>query len=495
MQKTTQSIINNVVWKACDSFRGTLDSTQYKDYVLIMLFIKYLSDFHKEKLTTLNKKYNNNSQRIDKALKLEKFILDEQCTFDYLLSQKESNELGQTINKALEKIEEDNPEKLGGIFRSIDFNSEANLGSTKQRNSILKHLLEDFSDSKLDLRPSMLEGNDVIGDAYEYLIAQFASDAGKKGGEFFTPSCVSILLAKLAGAKEGHRIYDPACGSGSLLIKAAQQVGSNNFALFGQERNGQTHTLARMNMFLHEISEANILRGDTLRNPLHIYANNLMKFDIVIANPPYSLDKWGHEGLSNDTYKRFDYGLPPKSKGDYAFVLHMLSSLNQTGTMGVVLPHGVLFRSGSEGKIRQKILDNNQLDCVIGLPANLFFGTSIPVAILIFKKNKTNTDVLFIDAKEDCTKDKKQNKLEDKHLDKILNTYKSKKTIDKYSRLVTLKEIQDNDYNLNIPRYVNTFKEEEQLDIVQTKKDIANLEGELLGIKKQMNAYLKELGL
>jgi type I restriction enzyme M protein len=495
MIKTTKEIINNVVWKACDSFRGTLDATQYKDYILTMLFVKYLSDSYGEKLEQLDKKYNGNKDRISKAIKLEKFILDDKCTFKYLLSKKESSKLGEEINKVLEKIEEDNAEKLEGIFRSIDFNNEMNLGNTKQRNALLKNLLEDFANPQLDLRPSRLAGNDVIGDAYEYLIANFASDAGKKGGEFFTPSAVSTLLAKLVGAKEGDRIYDPACGSASLLIKAAKEVGNNNFALFGQEKNGQTQTLSKMNMFLHEINEADIRWGDTLRNPLHIENNSLMKFDTVVANPPFSLDKWGREDLESDVYNRFEYGLPPKSKGDYAFVMHMLSSLNASGTMGVVLPHGVLFRGSSEGKIRKQIIDDNLLDCVIGLPANLFFGTSIPVAMLIFKKNRKNNSVLFIDASKEFVKNKNQNNLEKKHIDKIITTYKNRTTIDKYSHLATLKEIKENDYNLNIPRFVDTFEEEEMVDIPQTKKDIKIIENELKNIKKQMDNHLQELGL
>jgi type I restriction enzyme M protein len=495
MNKTTQETINNIVWKACDTFRGTLDGSQYKDYVLTMLFVKYLSDFYREKLEQLQEKHNGNEVRIAKAIRLKKFILDDKCTFEYLLTKKESSELGQEINKVLEKIEEYNAEKLEGIFRSIDFNNESNLGNTKERNSILKNLLEDFSDIKLDLRPSMLAGNDVIGDAYEYLISHFASDAGKKGGEFFTPSSVSTLLAKLVGVKEGDRIYDPACGSGSLLIKAAKEIGNDNFALYGQEKNSQTQTLSKMNMFLHEINEADIRWGDTLRNPLHIDKNHLMKFDIVVANPPFSLDKWGRDDLEEDTYQRFDYGLPPKSKGDYAFVLHMLSSLNAEGSMGVVLPHGVLFRGASEGKIRAKILDDNLLDCVIGIPSNLFFGTSIPATILIFKKNRKNTDVLFIDASKEFTKNKNQNKLENEHIEKILNTYKKRIEVNKYSHLASIAEIKDNDYNLNIPRYVDTFEKEKLVNIAQTKNDIKKLELELVDIKQQMHGYLQELGL
>ena len=495
MQKTTQETINNIVWKACDTFRGTMDSSEYKDYVLTMLFVKYLSDFYKEKLEELHKKYKGNEERIAKSLKREKFVLDESCTFDYLLKHKEAPNIGEVINKALERIEEDNKEKLEGIFRNVDFNSDTKLGKTKERNSILKHLLEDFANEKLDLRPSMLKGNDVIGDAYEYLISHFASDAGKKGGEFFTPSSVSTLLAKLVEAKEGDRIYDPTCGSGSLLIKASKEVGSPNFAIYGQERNGQTHALCKMNMFLHEINDANIAWGDTLRNPLHIENDHLMKFDVVVANPPFSLDKWGAEELANDHYNRFVYGLPPKSKGDYAFVQHMLASLNAQGRMGVVLPHGVLFRGASEGKIRKGIIADNLLDAVIGLPANLFFGTGIPAAILIFKKNRANKDVLFIDASREFNKEKNQNTLNDAHIKKILDTYHQRKEIEKYAHIATLEEIQENDYNLNIPRYVDTFEEEEPVNIEETKANIARIEAELSEVKKQMQAYLEELGL
>jgi len=495
MQKTTQETINNIVWRACDTFRGTMDSNEYKDYVLTMLFVKYLSDFYKEKLEELQKKYNGNKERIAKSLKREKFVLDESCTFDYLLKHKEAHNIGEIINKALERIEDDNKEKLEGIFRNVDFNSDTKLGKTKERNSILKNLLEDFANKKLDLRPSQLEGNDVIGDAYEYLIAHFASDAGKKGGEFFTPSGVSTLLAKLVGAKEGDRIYDPACGSGSLLIKASKEVGNENFAIYGQEKNGQTQALCKMNMFLHEINDANIAWGDTLRNPLHIQNAHLMKFDVVVANPPFSLDKWGAEELTNDKFKRFKYGLPPKSKGDYAFVEHMLASLNAKGRMGVVLPHGVLFRGASEGKIRKAIIEDNLLDAVIGLPANLFFGTSIPAVILIFKKGRKNSDILFIDASREFDKDKNQNSINDKHIAKILDTYHDRKEIEKYSHKADIKEIKENDYNLNIPRYVDTFEEEERVDIEKTKQNIAQIENELKEIKAKMDSYLKELGL
>ena len=495
MSKTSQETINGIVWKACDTFRGKMDSSQYKDYVLTMLFVKYLSDFYREKLEELKAKHGDNQDRIQKSLSREKFKLDDKCTFEYLLKQKEAENLGEEINKILERIEEDNKEKLEGVFRNVDFNSETMLGRTKERNKILKHLLEDFSDTRLDLRPSMLSGNDVIGDSYEYLISHFAGDAGKKGGEFFTPSAVSTLLAKLVEASEGDRIYDPTCGSGSLLIKASKEVGNNNFRLYGQESNGTTVSLAKMNMFLHDINDAVIEWGDTIGNPLHQENEHLMKFDVVVANPPFSLDKWGAENASEDKYKRFERGVPPKSKGDYAFLLHMIASLNEHGRMGVVLPHGVLFRGASEGKIRKQLIDENLLDAVIGLPSNLFFGTSIPACILVFNKQKNDSDVLFIDASREFNKDKNQNSLDDEHIAKILETYKAKKKLEKYSHKATLEEIQENDYNLNIPRYVDTFEEEEKVDIEATKQKIEYIEKELIEVKTQMSNYLKELRL
>ena len=495
MTKTTQEVINGIVWKACDTFRTTMDSSQYKDYILTMLFVKYLSDFYKEKLQDLKAKYDNNEERIQKSLKREKFRLDEKCTFEYILQHKEAENLGEVIDKVLERIEDDNKEKLDGVFREISFNSEAIFGKTKEKNKILKNLLEDFNDPRLDLRPSMLEGNDVIGDSYEYLIAHFASDAGKKGGEFFTPSAVSTLLSKLVEAKEGDRIYDPTCGSGSLLIKASKVICNNNFRIYGQESKNATVALCKMNMFLHDINDAVIEWGDTINNPLHLENDHLMKFDVVVANPPFSLDKWGAEDALNDKYKRFTRGVPPKSKGDYAFICHMIASLNEHGRMGVVLPHGVLFRGASEGQIRKQLIDENLLDAVIGLPANLFFGTSIPACILVFKKNRTNKDIIFIDASNEFEKGKNQNSLTDDYLTKIIDTYKNRKEIEKYSHLATVEEIQENDYNLNIPRYVDTFEEEEIIDLEATKTNIANIENELVAIKSKMSGYLRELGL
>lgn len=491
--KLSQSTINNTVWKACDSFRGTLDPAGYKDYILTMLFVKYISDVHQEKKAEYNEKYKGDTVRIERALKHERFKMPEESSFDFLYEQRNADNLGELINVALENIEEENREKLDKVFRNIDFNSEANLGQTKDRNRRLKNVLNDFS--ALDLRPSNLEGNDVIGDSYEYLIANFASDAGKKAGEFYTPKAVSMLLAKLIEPQEENRIYDPTCGSGSLLLKAAREVGSNNFSLSGQEVNGSTWALARMNMFLHRRDNATIEWGDTLNNPLHKENDHLKKFDIVVANPPFSLDKWGADNAASDQYGRFWRGVPPKSKGDYAFISHMVESLNEHGRAGVVLPHGVLFRGSSEGKIRKALIEENKLKAVVGLPANLFYGTGIPACILIFDKNKgNNTDVLFIDASREFENGKNQNNLRTEDIDKIYNTYHNWEAIEKYSYIATKEEIAENDYNLNIPRYVDTFEEEEPIDIAATQQEIANIKKEMTVVEEQMAAYLNELG-
>ena len=495
MNKTTSQEVIKVVWKACDTFRGTMDSSKYKDYILTMLFVKYVSDFYKEKLEELKARFGDNEERIQKSLKREKFQLDPTCTFDVIYENRTAENIGEIINKILMKIEDDNKEKLEGIFRNIDFNSESELGRTKERNAALKHLIEDFADDSLDLRPSMLDGSDVIGDAYEFLIANFASDAGKKGGEFYTPGEVSTLLAKLVGAKDGDRIYDPTCGSGSLLIKAAKEVGTQNFRLYGQERNGQTQALAKMNMFLHEINDALIEWGDTLRNPLHLENERLMKFDKIVSNPPFSLDKWGAEDLTNDMYGRFEMGLPPKSKGDYAFISHMIASLNENGTAGIILPHGVLFRAASEGKIRKQIIENYWLDAVVGLPENLFFGTGIPACILIFKKNKVDNNVVFIDASNDYDKGKNQNVLRNEDINKIIEAYNNRKEVEKYCHIASFEEIKENDFNLNIPRYIDTFEKEETINMSSLKNEFTKLESEIYEIKSMMNNYLKELGI
>ncbi|HLW06440.1 MAG TPA: type I restriction-modification system subunit M, partial [Marinilabiliaceae bacterium] len=345
------------------------------------------------------------------------------------------------------------------------------------------------------------------GDAYEYLISMFAGDEGKKSGEFYTPSEVSTLLAKLLAPEPGNRLNDPTCGSGSLLIKLSKEVGSGNFSLYGQEVNGSTWALARMNMFLHEIDNATIEWGDTINNPRLLEGDKLMKFHIVAANPPFSLDKWGAENAVADQYNRFHRGVPPKSKGDYAFISHMIeTTYEDIGRVGVIMPHGVLFRKSSEGKIRQQLIEENLLEAVIGLPANLFFGTGIPAAILIFNKAKgNNKDVLFIDASKGFETGKNQNRLRDEDIHRIVELYKSFKRDaplttdegrvieDKYAYRATFSEIKENDFNLNIPRYVDTFEEEEEVDIKSVQLEIIKIEQELKELQLEMNKYLEDL--
>jgi type I restriction enzyme M protein len=504
-KKLSQKEINNIVWKACDTFRGVIDPSQYKDYILTMLFLKYVSDVQKDKYNEYLKKYNNDQERADRAMKHERFVVPQHCSFSYLYDHRNEANVGELINIALNDLEEANREKISsedgsGIFRNIDFNS-SNLGDAKDKNTRLKNLLIDFS--ALDLTPSHLEESDVIGDAYEFLISNFASDAGKKAGEFYTPSEVSTLIAKLTKSKPGARISDPTCGSGSLLIKAGKEVGSDNFSLYGQEANGSTWALAVMNMFLHGFDNAIVRWGDTIRNPKLKEGDALMKFDTVVANPPFSLDKWGADEAESDKYNRFWRGVPPKSKGDWAFISHMIETAYEGhGKVGVVVPHGVLFRGASEGKIRKRTIEDNILEAVIGLPANLFFGTGIPAAILIFNKGKgTNEKVLFIDGSQQYEPGKNQNKLRGSDIDRIVQTYrqfnegklKAGVIDEKFSYVATFNEIQENDFNLNIPRYVDTFEEEAEVDIAAVQKEIEKLEGELKIVQLELDKYLKEL--
>ena len=496
MRKINQSEINDVAWRACDTFRGVVDAENYRNYILVMLFWKYVSDVWRDHRDAYAKEYKGNQERIQRRLSRERFQLPDGCDFLSIYALRNETDIGERMNVALTGIEEANKAKLEGVFREVDFNSENKLGRTRDRNTKLKLVLEDFADPRLDLRPSVVGEEDVIGNVYEYLLERFASDAGKKAGEFYTPGQVSKLLAILLNPKKGDTICDPACGSGSLLIKVGRQADERDFALFGQEMNGTTHALCRMNMFLHGMDNFRIEWGDTLRNPRLFEGDHLLKFDIVVANPPFSLDKWGHDSAEADPFHRYYRGLPPKSKGDYAFITHMIESAREgSGRVGVVVPHGVLFRGAAEGKIRQKFIEENLLEAVIGLPANLFFGTGIPAAILIFNKGKTHGDVLFIDASRDYKDAKNQNVLTDEHLDKIVATYRAFETVEKYAYRATPQELADNDFNLNIPRYVDTFEEEAEIDLKVVKKEITKLEKELTAVRAKMQAYLEELGV
>ena len=501
-RKITQQQINQTAWAACDTFRGAVDAGQYKDYILVMLFLKTISDLWKDHQVTYRQRYGDDEVRIRRRLERERFILPAHASFDDLYAQRHAPNIGERINIALEAIEDANGGKLEGVFRNIDFNSEANLGRPKDRNRRLKNLLEDFAKPALDLRPSRVT-EDVIGECYIYLISRFASDAGKKAGEFYTPAAVSRLLAKLAAPKPGDTICDPACGSGSLLIQASQEVGSPNFALYGQEMNGATWALARMNMFLHARDAARIEWCDTLNGPRLLEGDHLKRFDVVVANPPFSLEKWGAEHAGSDPYRRFWRGVPPRSKGDYAFITHMVEiAKRQSGRVAVIVPHGVLFRGGAEGRIRQQLVEENLLDAVVGLPANLFTTTGIPVAVLIFDRsreqggaNETRRDVLLIDASQDFTPGKARNTMDETHIHKVLATVRARTAVEKYAHLASPEEIVANGYNLNIPRYVDTFAPEEEIDLAAVQQDVLHIETELTTVRARMANYLKELGI
>ena len=508
--KVNQEKINNILWSACDVFRGTIEADKYKDYILSLLFVKYLSDTYKEKEEELQKKYGHDPILFNFYRDKEhQFKLDSESTFDYMYDNRNNPEIGTTMNKVLSRIESLNESKLKGIFGTVNFDSKENLGEKKSRNALLKTVLERFNNEDLDLSPSRVGKEDVIGNAYEYLIKHFASTAGKKGGEFYTPPEVSYLLAKLLKPKENDRIYDPTAGSGSLMLTSAKEVGSNKFSLYGQEKNGSTYSLLRMNMFLHGITDAKLAWGDTLSDP--DFTDR--KFNIIVSNPPYSLKYWD-QGFSSeelvdetgksksnfkmkaeyDPHKRFDFGVPPSSKGDYAFILHILHCLAEDGKAGVVLPHGVLFRGAQEGKIRKKIIEANFIDAVIGLPEDVFYGTNIPTCIILFKKNRERKDVLFVDASSCYVKDNdNKNKLVE--IDKIVKAYEDYKDIDKFAYVASLEEIEENDYNLNIPRYVDTFDEEEIIDLEENLRNIKSIKEELSVVEVEIDKYLKQLGL
>ena len=517
--KIEQKDINRAAWAACDTFRGVVNPSQYMDYILVMLFLKYISDVWNDHYDEYKKQYDDDDERIRRKLERERFVLpivmlkeksDKSghevvtdkfpATYYSLYDRRSDDNIGELINIVLDHIEEANKSKLEGVFRNIDFNSESNLGKTKDRNRRLKAFIEDFNKPQLDMRPSRVS-EDVIGNTYIYLIERFASDSGKKAGEFFTPLKVSELVAKLAMPKPGDKICDPSCGSGGLLIQAANRIGVRNFALYGQESNGSTWALCKMNMFLHSYDSARIEWCDTLNSPMLVENDRLMKFNCVVANPPFSLDKWGAENAESDRFNRFWRGVPPKSKGDWAFITHMIeTALEKEGRVSVVVPHGVLFRGAAEGRIRQKLIEENILDAVIGLPGNLFPTTNIPVAILVFDKsrerggkNDSRKDVLFIDASRDFIQGKNQNTLSEEHLEKIVRTYKKREIIEKYSYLAKFEEIKENDFNLNIPRYVDTFEEEEEIDIDSVQLEIDQLEKELVEVRTKMAEKLKEI--
>ena len=503
-----KSKILNAVWRACDSFRGVIDPSLYKDYILTFLFVKYLSDLWKERTEHFTALYAHDpdpATRLRRALRTERFQVPPEATYEYLFEQRNDDKIGQTINVALQALEDANGIALDGVFRSIDFNSEVVLGKEKERKRRLKNLIEDFQG--IDLKPSHLSSSDIIGDVYEYLIAFFASDAGKKAGEFYTPAPVSRLLARLVAPKPGDRICDPTCGSASLLMRVGQEVklrhGSDNFSLYGQELNGGTYSLARMNMVLHGFDDAVIKWGDTINDPQLLENDALMKFDVLVANPPFSLDKWGAENAAGDRHKRFWRGVPPKSKGDFAFLSHMIHvALPQVGRGGVILPHGILFRGSSEGLIRRKLLEEGLVEAVVGLPGSMFYGTGIPTAIVLFRRQRETTDVLFVDASRLYEETRSQNVLTDAHLAHIAETVEQFRANPhgavgvvepRFAYRADLAEIEKNGFNLNIARYVDTFVAADAVDMQAVQAELDTIETELADVRQRMQAFLQQI--
>ena len=502
------------LWKIADELRGNMNADEFRDYILGFIFYKYLSekmlayanDILSEDMVLykdIDETSENGKAYLDAVqdASVEKlgYFLKPKELFSSIAKKGQSTEQNfilDDLTTILNNIEQstmgtESEDDFDKLFEDLDLSS-AKLGKTESaKNELIGKVLVHLDDIDFELENTEI---DVLGDAYEYLIGQFAAGAGKKAGEFYTPQEVSKILAKLVtvGKKRLKSVYDPTCGSGSLLLRVAKEV-DDVAEFFAQEKNPTTYNLARMNMILHDVNyrKFDIRQGDTIENPQHID----MRFEAVVANPPFSA-KWFANAihLNDDRYSQYGR-LAPKSKADYAFITHMIHQLAENGTMAVVMPHGVLFRGAAEGHIRQYLIeDRNYLDAVIGLPANVFYGTSIPTSILVFKKCKEHPEnILFIDASKHFEKVKTQNILREEDINRIVNTYIKRETIDKFSYVATIAEVKENDWNLNIPRYVDTFEEEEPIDIDAVAKEIKELNGSMKEIDNKLERFCKEL--
>ena len=488
----TRDQLERYLWSAADILRGSIDSSDYKGYIFGLLFLKRLSDRFDEECEALRAEGADPEDPDE-----HQFFVPKRARWSEI--QRVATNIGEVLNKACSALEDKNA-SLEGVLAGIDFNDERRLGDTKNRDTVLARLVQHFS--RINLRNTALSEPDLLGRAYEYLIEKFADDAGKKGGEFYTPRKVVQLIVEILAPKAGMRICDPTCGSGGMLIECATFIERNggnakNLSLHGQEKNLGTWAICKMNMLLHGIADHRVEKGDTIRDPKLLQDGDLMLYDRVIANPPFSLDEWGREIAEHDGFGRFRFGIPPKTKGDLAFVQHMVAITSVKGMVGVVMPHGVLFRGAAEGQIRKGMLQEDLVEAVIGLPPNLFYGTGIPAAILVFNRAKAGArkgKILFIEASREFREGSAQNYLRDEDVAKIAKTFHAFKDADKYARVVDLSEVEKNDWNLNISRYVETADEAEKVDVRAAIAKLRELEGERAKAEARMNGYLKELG-
>ncbi|EGA88440.1 type I restriction-modification system, M subunit [Planococcus donghaensis MPA1U2] len=511
-QRQQQAELHKKLWTMANDLRGQMEAYDFKNYILGLIFYRYLSEKTEARIAKLLEEDNISYEDawkdeeyreglIETLLEEIGFVIEPEFLFSSMVTEIPKSDQGkfdvELLHKAIKAIEEstlgtDSQQDFEHLFDDMDLTSTKLGRDVKSRSKLIAKIILSINDipflhDDVDI--------DVLGDAYEYLISQFAANAGKKAGEFYTPQQVSKILAKIVTHEKPDlkNVYDPTCGSGSLMLRVAKE--SNVRLFYGQELTTTTFNLARMNMLLHDLryTDFDIQNENTLENPKHVD----MRFEAVVANPPYSAN-WSADAKYLDDERFSDYGrLAPKSKADFAFVQHMIHQLDDNGTMAVVLPHGVLFRGGAEGVIRQFLIeDKNYLDAVIGLPANVFFGTSIPTCVLVFKKTrKEDADVIFIDASNEFEKGKNQNNLTDENVDKIVDTYKTREKIERYSYAASLEEIKENDYNLNIPRYVDTFNEEELVDLEAVQVRLNEIDQEIEEIDRELEQYFKELGV
>ncbi|HBM46188.1 MAG: Type I restriction-modification system, M subunit [Parcubacteria group bacterium GW2011_GWF2_38_76] len=491
--KLTLPQLEAFLWKSADILRGKIDSSDYKKYIFGLLFYKRMSDVWDEEYESVMKGYND--KIIAGADYNHRFQVPKDCKWAVVTEQAES--IGQKLNDIFEKLANANSPKLDRIFDDLDFSNRDRFP-----NETLQRLINHFSQYNFG---NTYISSDLLGDAYEYLIKQFAADAGKKGGEFYTPREVEKVIIGILKPHQKDHIYDPTAGSGGFLLEAYDYLKhksgekiAKTLYLYGQELNISTFAIAKINMFLHGLDSADIRRGDTLANPQFLTQNgNLQTFDIAVANPPYSIKDWESEIFRTNKYGRLEgYDMPPEKNADYAFVLHIIKSMNVNGRAGIVLPHGVLFRGGAEGRIREQILKNDLIEAVIALPAKLFYGTGIPAAVLILNKNKPENKknkVLIIDAEKDFLEGKNQNSLRSQDINKIVKAYDVYSDIEKYARVVDIKEITENNYDLNINRYIDTSEQEEVIDVKSAWDDLKKLEKERETINKKVDGFLKEL--